>query len=323
MREAVVLAGGLGTRLRAIGSDLPKPLLPLGPQPLVAYLLRRLGAFGVQRGLLAVAHQADRFPPALGDGRALGLDLTYVREPRRLGTGGALRLAADSLGDHVGTVVVANGDLLSGHDLRRQEELLAAASDADAVLHVREVPDVSAFGHVVLDGERVASFVEKPAAGGAGLVNAGTYVLRRAVLDAIPAGVETSLERDVLPDLVRQGRVVAYREDAYFRDVGTPLSFVAASADAVLGRVPGMPAGAGGEAWVHPQAQVDPAAVLTRGSAVHAGARVAAGAVLEAAVVLPGGRVEQGARLERAVVAPGAVVPAGVVLQDAVHAART
>ncbi len=221
MRRGIVLAGGLGTRLRAASGDLPKPLVEVGGEPLVAHQIRRLVAAGVPDVTVAVGYGADQVVQLLGAGEAWGARLSYSREDEPLGTGGALALAARGAVAPGDTVVVVNGDLLSRHDLAAQVRVFEE-SGAAVLLHVREVSDARAYGVVSVDGDRVTGFHEKPAEAAPGLVNAGTYVMRGEVLLGLPDTVPLSVEVDVFPRLVTSADVRAHRDDAEFLDVGTP-----------------------------------------------------------------------------------------------------
>lgn len=297
---AVVLAGGLGTRMGSLSRDQPKHLLEVAGEPFVVHQLRWLAGHGVVDVVLATSHLADRFEPVLGDGRRWGVRLHYSVEPAPEGTGGGLRRAAHHLGSLPERLVVVNGDLLTRHDLTRQVALGLGRPDVEAVLHVRTVPDARPFGCVVADDAgRVSAFLEKSPHPPGHEVNAGTYVLDRSVVESIPEGV-VSLEVDVLPRLVAGGRVLAHREDALWEDVGTPEALVRASRALVLA--------SGADAHVDPTARVDPTALVAGGSAVGPGAVVGAGAHVLGSVVMSGAVVEPGAVVEDGAVAPGVTV---------------
>lgn len=306
-----MLAGGLGSRMRPLTDNCPKPLLPLGAEPLVAYQLRRLAAVGVGQVVLATGYLAPEFERVLGDGQRWGVRLGYSVERQPLGTGGALRAAGEHLPD-ADRVVVVNGDLLSSHDLTAQ---LRSAPGADVCLHVRAVPDVAPYGQVTCDAKgRVTAFGEKTGRG-PGLANAGTNIVAGAVLRALREG-RSSWERDLLPALIAGDTdVVAWEGDGYFRDVGSCEAYRRASVDAVTGALPNGSCSAA-DAYVAPGASVAADARLTGGSSIHEGAVVGSGAVVCGSVVLAGARIGAGARLDRCVVASGAVVPAGGVGTD-------
>lgn len=312
---AIVLAGGVGSRMRPLTDDCPKPLLPLGAEPLLGYQLRRLAFVGVRQVVIATGYLAQRFDRTLGTGRRWNVQLSYSVERQPLGTGGALRAAAMQLPE-ADRVIVVNGDLLSSHDL--SGHLAAAPADAICV-HVRAVPDVAPYGRVKCDSAgRVREFSEKTGSG-PGLVNAGTYVVPADVLRSLPSEW-SSWERDHLPALIAAGRsVIAWESDGYFRDVGTPEAYRLASIDAVRGSLPdGLPYQ--DNVYVAPDATISSDARLMGGTSVHQGVVVEPGAVLDACVVLAGARVGGGARLERCVVAAGVVVPSGATLREQIVA---
>ena len=318
--EAVIVAGGFGTRLLPLTEHRPKHLLEVGGVPFLEHQLSRLAAAGVDHVVLATSYRAELFAPVLGDGSRWGLRLDLVQEEEPLGTGGAIRNVAGALGDDPdGAVVVLNGDVLSGHDLGAQLAGFATPRDGhpvDVSLHLVRVEDARAFGCVPTDAAgRVTGFVEKSAHPVTDQVNAGCYVFRRRVVDTIPAGQVVSVERETFPGLVAGGAlVVGHVENAYWRDVGTPAALVAASVDLVLGRFssPAVPAEPGRTAVV--LGQVEPSAVVDGGSVVLAGATVAREAVVRGSVVMAGAVVGAGASVVDSVVGTGAVVGAGARL---------
>jgi NDP-sugar pyrophosphorylase family protein len=226
---AIVLVGGLGTRLGALTGDLPKPMVEVGGRPFLEHVVRHLAACGVERAILASGHRADAVEAHFGDGGGFGLRIEHSREPEPLGTGGALRLAAARLPPSAAFLAL-NGDSVLAID---PVPLLAELDGADGALALREVPDAGRYGSVELapDG-RISAFREK-ATGPArpGLINAGVYALRRSVLDDLPVDVPSSLERDVLPRLALSGRLRGRPYDAYFVDIGIPETLLALRAD--------------------------------------------------------------------------------------------
>jgi mannose-1-phosphate guanylyltransferase len=311
--EAVLIAGGFGTRLLPLTEHRPKHLLEVGGVPFLEHQLGRLAAAGVQHVVLATSYRAELFEPVLGDGRRWGLRLDYVQEVEPLGTGGAIRNVAAALGDDPeGAVVVLNGDVLSGHDLGAQLRDFEAPREGrpvDVSLHLVEVEDARAFGCVPTDaGGRVTGFIEKSEHPVSRQVNAGCYVFRRRVVDEIPTGRAVSVERETFPGLVSGGAlVVGYVENAYWRDVGNPAALVAASADLVLAE--------GRTALVDATADVDPSARVDAGTVVGARAVVGAGALVSGSVVMPGAAVGAGARVVDSVLGPQARVGEGVRLE--------
>lgn len=313
--EAVIVAGGFGSRLLPLTARRPKHLLNVGGVPFLEHQIARLAEAGVDHVVLATSYHADLFEPVLGDGSRWGVRLDYVQEEEPLGTAGAIRNVAGVLRDDPeGAVVILNGDILSGHDLRGQLADFETPRDGrpvDVSLHLVEVEDARAFGCVPTDAEgRVTGFTEKSDNPVTNQVNAGCYVFRRRVVDEIPPGRVVSVERETFPRLVAEGRlVVGYVDTAYWRDVGTPAALVAASRDLVLGVAPSpaldLPTG---PARVLDGASVDPTATLDGGSLVAEGAWVERGATVSGSVVMSGAVVGEDAVVVDSVVGPSAVV---------------
>ncbi len=319
--EAILLVGGKGTRLRPLTINTPKPMLPVGGVPFTAHQLAQAKAAGVDHVVLATSYKAEVFTDWLGDGSRLGLEVEYVTEDVPLGTGGAIRNVADKLRSGPDEpVLIFNGDVLSGHDIRAQLDL-HAKHDADVTLYLTEVEDARAFGCVPLDEEgRVTAFLEKMPNPVTNRINAGCYVFRRRVIDTIPFGEVVSVERQTFPGLLAEGRVVmGYVDTAYWLDLGTPAAFVKGSRDLVLGRVqsPAVP-GPTGEQLVLGSARVDGSADVRGGSVVGARAIVEEGAVVDGSVLQEGAVVRAGAVVLDSVVGVGATVGARTIVDGCV-----
>ena len=321
--EAVIVAGGFGTRLLPLTARRPKHLLNVGGVPFLEHQIARLAEAGVDHVVLATSYRAELFEPVLGDGSRWGVRLDYVQEEEPLGTAGAIRNVAGALRDDPdGAVVILNGDILSGHDLRRQLADFETPRDGrqvDVSLHLVEVADARPFGCVPTDDQgRVTGFMEKSENPVTNQVNAGCYVFRRGVIDLIPAGKVVSVERETFPSLVEEGRlVVGFVDTAYWRDVGTPAALVAASRDLVLG-VAGSPAltAPNGEFRVLDGASVDPDATLEGGTLVDTGAWIERGAKVSGSVVMSGAVVGEDAVVVDSVIGPSAVVGRSAQLRD-------
>jgi len=320
---AVVLVGGQGSRLRPLTLTTPKPMLPTAGVPFLAHLLSRIAAAGIRRVVLGTAYRAEVFEAFLGEqttGGLEGLELECCPEPEPLGTGGGIRFAADALEPGYDEVVVFNGDILSGVDVRAVVGEHRAAG-ADATLHLVRVPDPTAFGCVPTDDDgRVTAFLEKTLTPPTDQVNAGCYVFRRDVLDAIPAGRPVSVERETFPGLLESGRrLQAHVESSYWLDLGTPASFVRGSADLVQGAAPtaALP-GPVGTALLLAGAKVAPSASLTDGTTVGADVQIGDGSRVSGSVLMDGARIGDGALIERSVIGPGASIGDDTVVRDAV-----
>ncbi len=316
--DAVVLVGGKGTRLRPLTLSAPKPMLPTAGVPFLEHMLSRIRAAGIEHVVLGTSYKAETFTEYFGDGSDFGLDIDYLVEDEPLGTGGGIRNVAPAL--RAPTVMVFNGDVLSGVDL---SEVLDThtGNDADVTLHLVKVPDPRAFGSVPTDADgRVQAFLEKTHNPPTDQINAGCYVFKRSVLEAIPAGRVVSVERETFPGLLSSGaRVWGHVDTSYWLDLGTPAAFVKGSADLVIGIAPTAalpgPVGAG---LILDGSTVAADARIVGGSTVGRGVTVGAGAVVDGAVVFDGAAIGVGAQVARSVIGSGARIGDGAVVADAV-----
>jgi D-glycero-alpha-D-manno-heptose 1-phosphate guanylyltransferase len=220
--EAIVLAGGLGTRLRAVVSDVPKPLAPIAGRPFLHWLLDGLARQGIARVVLATGYMAGTIRDVIGETHA-GMAVLHSEETTPLGTGGALWAALGLCSGE--RVFMLNGDTWLGAPLA---PIAAQAPAADLVMAVRPVPDRSRYGSVVVEGDRVLGMAEK-GPGGAGLVNAGLYLARRDLPARRPMPGPFSLEAEIL---AQPGAldIRAHVTEAPFIDIGTPEDFHRAQA---------------------------------------------------------------------------------------------
>lgn len=222
--QAVIMAGGLGLRLRPLTETVPKPMLPLGDKPLLERTINHLKKCGVRRISIATHYLAHRITEHFGDGGAFGVDLTYVREDEPLGTAGALRL----LGAFEDTLLVINGDILTNVDF---EAMRRFHRDHGAVLTVglRKWSVTLPYGVVDCDGARVRSLREKPVLDH--FVNAGVYLVEPSVRKVLPAATRFDMT-DLVDALLRRGEiVVGFPIREYWRDIGRPEDYLKARED--------------------------------------------------------------------------------------------
>ncbi|MGA3362472.1 MAG: NDP-sugar synthase [Solirubrobacteraceae bacterium] len=301
--QAVILAGGSGTRLRPLTSRVAKPVVTLVNRPFIVYMLDWLRRHGCTDVILCCGFQAEGVQAVLGDGSAHGVSLRYVAESEPLGTGGPLLLARELLGERF---VVCNGDILTDIDLGAQ---LAAheRSGAAVTLALVSVEDASAYGMVrCAPDSAVLEFVEKPSGPPPTnvLISAGVYVLERSVLELIAPGRQVSIEREVWPALIGAG-LYGHVAEGYWLDIGTPERYLQGSFDIITGAV-----------------NVDGPAPRER-AAIGVGCEIAADARIGELVVLGDGvQVGAGASIERSVVLAGAQIGAGAVLRDSIVGER-
>ena len=215
--QAIVLAGGLGTRLRGVVPDLPKPLAPVSGRPFLAIILEQLCTQGFTSAVLSVGYRHELIRQAFGE-RFGGLALLYVVEDRPLGTGGAIRLAARQCS--AADVFVLNGDSYADLDFADMQVRHCEAHVPLTVCAV-EVPDAARYGRILVRDDRITGFSEKGAAG-PGLINAGIYLMRRNLLEEPELPEVFSFERDVLEARVGDLRPLAYPTCGRFIDIGVP-----------------------------------------------------------------------------------------------------
>jgi NDP-sugar pyrophosphorylase family protein len=305
--QAVILAGGKGTRLRPVTADLPKPLVPIGNRPLIVHQLRHLAAAGVRDVTLALGYNADRFDAVRADADALGLRLEVITEPAPLGTGGALRWCLDAGAfDLDRPLLWMNGDVVASPDVVALRDF-HSERDATITFWLTSVRDVSAFGVLELGPDGfVERFLEKPAPEetGSHLVNAGILMLDPNVLRRIPPDTFFSFEQGLLPGMVREReRLFGLFDGGYWLDSGQPSSYLAANRHVLEGRVDWDPAGNCREPglWAGDGVDVDGLGVI-RPAALGDGVKIEQGAKLFGRTVLGSGvMVRDGAQLENCV----------------------
>lgn len=330
--QAVILVGGLGTRLRPITYDVPKSLVPLRNKPFMGYMLDFLRGGGLDGAVLSLGYLPDPIQEYLAGHDLDGFSVDYAVEDRALGTAGGIKNAQRYLDG--GPVVAVNGDVLSGADLRTLIEV-HQRSGALATITLTSVEDPTAYGLVEVDHDmKVRRFIEKPAADEVttNLVNAGIYVLEPEVLDMISAGREVSIEREVFPDLQAMGQLRAHVSSSYWRDIGTPRSYLAASHDVLSGAV-----GAPREGFqycdidesvrkgknvkllppvsVAEGCEIESHATIGGRSSLARGCRVGEGAVVEGSILLEGAEVEAGAVVRGSIIGRGARVGENAIVR--------
>jgi mannose-1-phosphate guanylyltransferase len=319
--QALILAGGEGTRLRPLTETVPKTVLPLAGRPFAAYAIDWLERHGADQVILSCGYLAEGMREALVG--ATGPALTFAAEPEPRGTAGAIKFCESMLGERF---LVLNGDVLADLDL---SALIAQHENtgARATIALYPVDDPSAYGLVRRSSDgKITEFLEKPDADQIDTdeINAGAYLLERSVLDLIPPDRAVSIERETFQELVGNG-LYGRRLEGYWLDIGTPERFRQASWDILERRVEtvvGDRIGPDGT-LVADGAEVDPAATVKPPALIASGARVEAGATVgPRAVVGRGCEIGEGAVVEGTVLFADCVVGAGVRLDGAILSAR-
>ncbi len=338
--KAVILAGGLGTRLRPLTFSRPKVLFPVVNRPLLDRILAGLSLGGVDEAILCLNYMADAIQARYMDGRAHGMKIRFALEAEPLGTGGAVGNARHFLDDE--PFFVLNGDVLTGVDYAALREVHASRGGMGTVI-VHRVPGPSRYGALDLEGDRVLRFAEKPPLGNApgNLVNAGTYLLEPEVLDLIPGDREVSIEGEVFPRVAERGGLYAQPYGGPWYDIGTFKDYLQCNREilrmeALQGRrgivigegarvgngVVKGPAVIGDGVVIERSTVVGPYAILGEGSTVGMGARVEDSVLFEAVSVgehsrLHGAVVGEGAQLGSFTkLDPGVVVGDGATVGE-------
>jgi D-glycero-alpha-D-manno-heptose 1-phosphate guanylyltransferase len=228
--EAMILAGGLGTRLRSMVSDRPKVLAEVWGRPFLAYLLDQLAASGITRVILCIGYLGEQIRDTFGDAYDTAdgsIQLSYSQETQLLGTGGALGLASELV--RSSRVLVMNGDSFCGADLKSFSEFHQQKSTPVSMV-LTQIADTARYGKVELTpDQRIVRFTEKGENQGLGWINGGIYLIESSLLANIPADRSVSLEAELFPQWIKQG-VYGYYSQGKFLDIGTPESYPLAKA---------------------------------------------------------------------------------------------
>jgi mannose-1-phosphate guanylyltransferase len=313
--QALVLAGGEGTRLRPLTYTVAKPVLPLVGRPHIAYVIDWLARHGVDDVIVSCGHLAEGMRSIL-NALELGVRIRFAEEPDARGTAGAIRYAEEMLGDRF---FVLNGDVLCDLDLTAQIEQ-HERTGARATIALYPVKDPTGYGlvHRGEDGE-ITEFLEKPEPDQIDTdeINAGAYLLERSVLDEIPPDQNVSIEREVFPLLIGNG-LYGIRQEGYWIDIGTPDRYLEANWDILEGRVETVHGKFDETKLVGEGCEIAPGADLRTPCVIGRDSRIGDGAVIERSVLLDGCTVEEGAVVSNSILSAGVTVEAGARLDGEV-----
>ena len=335
--QALILAGGKGTRLRPLTVYTPKPIVPVLNRPFLLYQIDILRRAGIEDITLSLNYQPSKIEFLLGDGSAYGVNLRYVTEPSPMGTAGAYKFAEENLRE---TTVVFNGDVLTDADISKIIEF-HREKKAEATIVLTPVENPSAYGLVETEEDgRVLRFLEKPkpeetANLTTNNINAGIYVLEPGVLDLIPKGENYSFEYNLFPALLEHKKpFFAYvLQQNYWRDIGTPESYLNAHQDFLSGKIKTVEIEKGDISDISPTAFVSGNSVIGEGcvvkpsakiinSVLGQGVHVEERAVIDNSVIWSHAHISSSAEISNAVIGrscyigSNAVVGKGAVLGD-------
>ncbi len=316
--QAVVLVGGMGTRLRPLTHEIPKQMLCVAGVTMLERVVERLGTFGVDRVILSMGYRPDVFMEAFPGNRIAGIELVYAVEPEPLDTGGAIRFASD-FGEIDETFLVVNGDVLCDFDLGLLIDF-HQRNPGSATIALYPVEDPSAFGVVptTQDG-RVTAFIEKPPRDTAPTnhINAGIYVLDMEALDGVFSGERVSIEKVVFPHLVEQGKLYAYEFEGSWVDAGTIDTFYNASREflALLTKASSEQLSVAERSLI---GSMPTGYHLIDGSLISFSAKIMTGALITSSIIGPGVLVETGASVVNSIVMEGATVSHHSYVHDSI-----
>jgi mannose-1-phosphate guanylyltransferase len=321
--KAVILVGGLGTRLRPLTCNVPKPMIPIINRPFIEAMLIRLREQGIDEVILAVQYLAHRFVETLGDGSRLGITLHIVEEPDPRGTAGAVKNVEHLLDD---TCFVFNGDVLTDLDL---QAMLAFHRERRSLVTIALTPvdDPTQFGLVETEKDgRIHRFLEKPRAEDitTNMINAGTYIIEPAVFRYVPPNQHYMFERGLFPVLLQTGDpMFGYPSRAYWTDIGRPHNYLEVNQDILMGKVnytlPGEQHA--DRLWLEGDADISEDAVIHGPVVLGTGVQIARGAqIIGPTVIGAGCYIGPETSIERAVLWDGCHIEEGVTLRSCVLA---
>jgi NDP-sugar pyrophosphorylase family protein len=331
--QAIVLAGGKGSRLRPLTTHTPKPVVPIANRPFLLYQIELLKQADVRDIILSLSYQPQKIEDKIGDGADYDARISYIVETTPLGTAGAYRNAEALIRD---TAVVLNGDILTDIDLNAVIKF-HRSHRALATIVLAPVPNPADYGLVrIAEDSRVISFQEKPKPEEvvSNTINAGIYVLEPGALDYIPEAEPFTFEYGLFPQLVERGEpVFGYVWKGYWRDIGAPASYLHANLDVLAGKVMlmGKPLQKRGDKF-DPNCEIDPTSVVDPSCTIKAGVQIINSVIsrncyveerarIENSVVRGGSRIGTSADVRESIVGKGchvgrAVSVSGAVLGD-------
>lgn len=302
MAVGILLVGGFGTRLAPLTSRTPKPMLPIANLPVTEHQLLLAKAAGITKVVLATAYLAETFTPYFGDGSKWGIELKYALENEPLGTGGAIRNAAELLFPEISEnepIVIFNGDVLTRHDLAAQIKL-HEERNAAVTLHLVSVADARPYGCVPFDESgRVTEFLEKMEKPITNTINAGCYIFSPRIVRDIELGQVVSVEREVFPEVLQRGELIqAYLDDSYWLDMGTPKALLQGSRDFVGNK----------DFIVGQNSTISKSAKITGSSAIGSNVTIGDDVMISGSIIRDGAVIGSGSQLTSVFVETGAIV---------------
>ena len=312
---AILLVGGMGSRLMPLTKSTPKPMLSVAGVPFTEHQIRKAADAGISEIVLATSYKSELFEPYFGDGDKFGIKIKYAVEKTALGTGGGIKNASYLL-DNCDEIVIFNGDVLSGHSLENQLDF-HRKNKAEVTLYLTEVKDARAYGCVELSADKqVESFNEKMENPKSNLINAGCYVFNPKVIEQIAADKVVSIERDTFPALLTSGvKVVGYVDNSYWLDIGTPAALVKASSDLILGKISSSATPAhSADCLIFDSATIGSGSNINNGSVIESKVIVESNCQISGSIIGKGAKIGSNCQISDSIIAPGAQIQAGMVI---------
>ena len=313
--SAILLVGGMGTRLHPLTLKTPKPMLQVAGVPFTEHQIRKAADAGITEIILATSYKSELFEPYFGDGERFGIKIKYAVEKSALGTGGGIRNAANLLAD-CDQVVIFNGDVLSGHDLASQLAF-HKKNQADITLYLTQVEDARAYGCVeLLENKQIKSFLEKMENPISNLINAGCYIFNPSIISSIPSNQVVSVERQTFPSLIdSKANIFGFVDNSYWLDIGTPAALVKASADLITGAITSSATpNHTGDNLISPSAQIGSGCVINNGSVIESEVVVESNCQITGSIIGSGAKIGGNCKIIDSIIAPGAQIEAGMVV---------
>ncbi len=312
---AILLVGGMGSRLMPLTKSTPKPMLSVAGVPFTEHQIRKAADAGISEIVLATSYKSELFEPYFGDGDKFGIKIKYAVEKTALGTGGGIKNAS-SLLENCDEIVIFNGDVLSGHSLENQLDF-HRKNKAEVTLYLTEVKDARAYGCVELSADKqVESFNEKMENPKSNLINAGCYVFNPKIIEQIAADKVVSIERDTFPALLTSGvKVVGYVDNSYWLDIGTPAALVKASSDLILGKISSSATPShSADCLIFDSATIGSGSNINNGSVIESKVIVESNCQISGSIIGTGAKIGSNCQIVDSIIAPGAQIQAGMVI---------
>lgn len=329
--QALILAGGKGTRLRPLTVYTPKPIVPVLNKPFLLYQIEILRRAGIKDITLSLSYQPDKIEHLLGSGAEYGVNLRFITEPAPMGTGGAYKFAAEAIRE---TTIVFNGDILTDLDISEVIDF-HRAKNAEATIVLTPVENPSAYGLVETEPDgKVLRFREKPKPDEldsltTNNINAGIYILEPTILDIIPKGENHSFEYNVFPDILAHEKAFfAYiMKDNYWRDLGTPESYLDAHHDFLSGKIRNFKFEESRNSEIATAAKVDKTSIIGENcvikpnaqiinSVIGEGVHIEEKAVIENSIIWAHTRISSGANIKNAIIGRSCFVGKNAIITD-------